>query len=84
VNEIHDPAQAWNALTVGACTHKITINEAGTEYCVPVAKSGSLSPHSSTSLVWMNTQWPYKPDVVFEGVISLMILNSEISLIQKV
>lgn len=67
VNEIHDPAQAWNALTVGACTHKTTIDEVGTEFCTPVAKSGSLSPYSSTSLVWMNTQWPYKPDVVFEG-----------------
>ncbi|WP_215845181.1 S8 family peptidase [Candidatus Pantoea bituminis] len=63
VNQIHDPAQAWNALTVGACTHKTTVNEAD---FWPLATEGGLSPFTSTSTLWDNV-WPLKPDVVFEG-----------------
>lgn len=63
VNQIHDPAQAWNALTVGAYTNKTTIDE--TEFR-PVAAEGSLSPFTSTSTMW-DSVWPLKPDVVFEG-----------------
>lgn len=57
---IHDPGQAWNALTVGASTERSTFGWA------PVASCGDLSPYSSTSLVF-EPQWPIKPDVVFEG-----------------
>lgn len=63
VNQIHDPAQAWNALTVGACTHKTTIDEADFQ---PLAAEGGLSPFTSTSTMW-DSSWPLKPDVVFEG-----------------
>jgi hypothetical protein len=63
VNQIHDPAQAWNALTVGACTRKTTLNEAG---FLPLAAEGGLSPFTSTSVLW-DSAWPLKPDVVFEG-----------------
>jgi len=62
--DIHDPAQSWNVLTVGAYTNKIKITEA-TSY-TPLAKAGSLSPHSSTSVLWDNNM-PIKPEVVFEG-----------------
>jgi len=62
--DIHDPAQAWNVLTVGAYTNKVKITEA-TSY-IPLAKAGSLSPHSSTSVMWDNNM-PIKPEVVFEG-----------------
>lgn len=63
VNQIHDPAQAWNALTVGACTHKTTVGEADFS---PLAAEGGLSPFTSTSTMW-DSAWPLKPDVVFEG-----------------
>ena len=66
-DSIHDPGQSWNAMTVGAYTEKITIDEPDAQDYQPIANAGSLSPFSSTSLTWHNTRWPYKPDVVFEG-----------------
>ena len=63
---IHDPGQAWNALTVGACTNLVDITEADAGEYQPIAPSGGLSPFSTTSLTWQ-PQWPLKPDVVLEG-----------------
>ena len=65
---VHDPAQAWNALTVGACTNLVRITEPGTGTggYSPIAPKGGLSPFSTTSLTW-EPHWPLKPDVVFEG-----------------
>lgn len=62
-NLIHDPGQAWNALTVGACTYKSDTKDPGYK---PVAEAGGLSPYTTTSSAWENT-WPLKPDVVLEG-----------------
>ena len=63
---VHDPAQAWNALTVGAYTELVHIAEPDTDDYRPIAPKGGLSPFSTTSLMWP-VQWPLKPDVVFEG-----------------
>lgn len=63
---IHDPAQAWNVITVGACTDLVRVTGENTGSCEPVADKGGLSPFSTTSLVWQK-HWPLKPDVVFEG-----------------
>ncbi len=63
---IHDPAQAWNVLTVGAYTEKVRLTEMDTQGYEAVAPSGGLSPFSTTSLTWQKS-WPLKPDVVFEG-----------------
>jgi hypothetical protein len=63
---IHDPGQAWNALTVGASTELIHITEPDTDGYQSVAPAGGLSPFSTTSNVW-GSHWPLKPDVVFEG-----------------
>ena len=63
---VHDPAQAWNALTVGAYTELVHIAEPDTDDYRPIAPRGGLSPFSTTSLMWP-VQWPLKPDVVFEG-----------------
>lgn len=63
---IHDPAQAWNALTVGACTDLVRISESDAGAYDPIAPSGGLSPFSTTSLTWQ-PHWPLKPDVVLEG-----------------
>ena len=63
---IHDPAQAWNALTVGAYTERVRITEPGCDDYDSIAPRGGLSPFSTTSLTWP-AQWPLKPDVVLEG-----------------
>lgn len=63
---IHDPGQAWNALTVGAFTELSRITEHDTERYKPLAPPGGLSPHTTTSATW-EAAWPLKPDVVFEG-----------------
>lgn len=65
-NGIRDPGQAWNALTVGAYTQKVTITEASAQGSTPVAAQGGLSPYTSTSATWASA-WPLKPEVVFEG-----------------
>lgn len=67
VSSIEDPAQSWNALTVGGYTNLAWIQEEGLEGYSPIAKPGTLSPTSRTSLCWGDEPWPYKPDVVFEG-----------------
>jgi len=63
---IHDPGQAWNALTVGAYTERGVIEDAGFEGWLPVAPPGAISPSSCTSTTWIDS-WPVKPDIVFEG-----------------
>ena len=63
---VHDPAQAWNALTVGAFTELVQIAEPDAGDYVPIAPRGGLSPFSTTSLIW-EKYWPLKPDVVLEG-----------------
>ena len=60
---IHDPGQAWNVLTIGACTALVTITEPDTGAYAPVAPAGGFS---TTSVTWQR-HWPLKPDVVFEG-----------------
>jgi len=65
--EVHDPAQAWNALTVGAYTEKIHISDPTLSTFTPVAEFGDLSPYSSTTGTWPNRKWPIKPEVLFEG-----------------
>lgn len=65
---VHDPAQAWNALTVGASTDLAVIDDDGEHKdWKPVARHGDLSPHSTTSVEFARSKWPLKPDVVFEG-----------------
>ena len=63
---IHDPAQAWNALTVGAYTNLIQISDASANAYTPIAEAGGLSPFSTTSATW-ERWWPLKPDVVLDG-----------------
>ena len=63
---VHDPAQAWNALTVGASTDLVRIAEPDATDYTPIAPAGGLSPFSTTSLTWQR-HWPFKPDVVCEG-----------------
>lgn len=63
---IEDPAQAWNALTVGGYTDQDTIRELGYENWSAMADTGDLSPHSRTSVTWPQNA-PFKPEIVMEG-----------------
>lgn len=66
VEAVHDPGQAWNALTVGAFTEKARIVDSKWQGWLPLARAGELSPYSSTGRIFQS-KWPFKPDVVFEG-----------------
>lgn len=63
---VHDPAQAWNVLTVGAFTDKAVIRDPQFQGWSALARPGDLSPWSTTSVLFQEA-WPIKPDVVFEG-----------------
>jgi hypothetical protein len=63
---VHDPGQAWNALTVGGFTDRALINDPAWDGWAPLARPGDLSPWSTTSVTFQDT-WPIKPDVVFES-----------------
>ncbi|BBK44871.1 hypothetical protein STVA_48910 [Allostella vacuolata] len=63
---IEDPAQAWNALTVGGYTDHNTIQEQGYENWSAMADTGDVSPHSRTSASWRQNA-PFKPEIVMEA-----------------
>jgi Subtilase family len=64
----HDPAQAWNALTVGGYTEKAFINEEESPGWTPLARHGDLAPASTTSMTWPRSpKLPFKPDIVMEA-----------------
>ncbi|WP_201724161.1 S8 family peptidase, partial [Bradyrhizobium centrolobii] len=64
---IEDPAQAWNALTVGGYTDLIAVRDDGYTDWSPMAAAGELSPHSRTSVTWPQGIAPFKPELVFEA-----------------
>ena len=63
---VHDPGQAWNALTVGGFTDKAVISDPRWANWQPLARVGDLSPWSTTGVTFADS-WPIKPDVVFEA-----------------
>lgn len=66
IESIHDPSQAYNALTVGSYTRMDRINQQTWPGINALAQDGGISPSNSTSLMW-DDQWPIKPDIVMEG-----------------
>jgi hypothetical protein len=71
-NYVHDPAQSWNALTVGAITQKVLMDEPGLQDHQPLASVDQLSPFSTTTACeptdrGAKDKWPCKPDIVMEG-----------------
>lgn len=66
---VRSPGQSWNALTVGAYSENVLIEEddiLATGY-EPVAKLGDLCPFSTTSLQWRHSIAPIKPEIVCPG-----------------
>ena len=66
---VEDPAQSWNALTVGAYAEHDAMDHALDMFTgyVPIAPRGELSPISRTSVSFDQKRWPFKPDVVAPG-----------------
>lgn len=64
IETVHDPAQAYNAITVGTYTRKDKL-DISTGYWA-LAQNGAMAPSNSTSLLF-DSHWSNKPDVVFEG-----------------
>lgn len=66
VESVHDPAQAFNAITVGAYTEMDSIDYEEFPDSELLAERGGMSPANSTSIIWEN-DWAVKPDFVMEG-----------------
>ncbi|MDD9945706.1 MAG: S8 family peptidase [Myxococcales bacterium] len=68
---VQDPSQAWNALTVGAYTELVEIDQAEHPDWRAVAEAGDLSPASTTAASWpfdvAARKPPIKPDILVEG-----------------
>ena len=64
---IEDPAQAWNAITVGGYTDRIHIAEEDLDGWTPLAEAGKISPYTRTSVTWPQGKSPFKPDIVMEA-----------------
>lgn len=63
VSPMRSPAQAVNAVTVGACTHLVEDDEPAGH----IADEGDLCPTSRTGLSWVRPTLCNKPDIVMEG-----------------
>lgn len=65
--KIHQPAQAANALTVGAYTARVGLpgDRDYAEAKVVAPRAGGISPFTSTGLT--GNEWAIKPDIVMEG-----------------
>lgn len=67
VSVIEEPAQAWNALTVGAFTDLVQVpSDPSLRGWRPLAEAGTVSPYSRSGVNFRG-QWPNKPDIVMEG-----------------
>ena len=77
---IEDPAQSWNAITVGAYSRHNDMKGADNKHdnskgagsedfdgWIPVAEPGEISPVSRTSVKFTENTWPFKPEVVADG-----------------
>jgi subtilase family protein len=67
-SSIQDPAQAWNALTVGGYTERAFIDDVTNPGWSVLANHGDLAPSSTTSMTWPRSmKTPFKPDIVMEA-----------------
>ncbi|MDE2105358.1 MAG: S8 family peptidase [Patescibacteria group bacterium] len=65
-DHLHNPAQAWNALTVGGMTNLGGFPHEDFDGCSLFIAPGTFSPSSKTSCMW-DQKWPLKPDIVMEA-----------------
>lgn len=67
IEQIENPSQSWNALSVGAITYKSFSSTRGVGGFMLLASPGQISPRSRTSVSWLEKDWPIKPEIVLEG-----------------
>ena len=65
-HSIEDPGQSWNAITVGAYSNRIQLDDKAFGGWNPIADVGELCPFSSTSITW-DDKWPIKPEILMDG-----------------
>lgn len=66
-DSVKNPAQAWNAITVGGSTHLVDVDNVGVKGSPRLfSPMGGLSPHTTNSALWQG-KLPIKPDVLAEG-----------------
>ncbi len=65
-DSIHDPAQSWNAITVGAYTALTAIVDPTLVGYTSLAEHNTISPFTTTSTTWDKNS-PIKPEIVMEG-----------------
>ena len=65
-DSIHDPAQSWNAITVGAYTALTTIEDPTLTGYTSLAEHNTISPFTTTSSTWDKNS-PIKPEIIMEG-----------------
>lgn len=70
LENIQDPAQAWNAITVGAYTNKVAIHDPSWANQNVVAPADGISPFSRTSVLWGANA--VKPEILMEGGNSIL------------
>ncbi|MGO9237846.1 MAG: S8 family peptidase [Methylocella sp.] len=63
---LEDPAQSWNAITIGGYTAKENIYPTGSELR-PAVKANNRSPYGRGSVGFDRSLMPIKPEVVFEA-----------------
>ena len=67
LRKIEDPAQAFNAITIGGFTSKVTLPPDKKYGNLKIlSKAGEISPHTRSGRV-ADVELPIKPDVVFEA-----------------
>lgn len=65
--EVEDPAQAWNALTVGGVTQKAELLESTYKGWAVAAQVDELSPFTKVSAAWNRSVAPVKPELLAEA-----------------
>ena len=63
---VNDPAQSFNAITVGSYTLKDRIDYENYPGAELLANRGEMAPCNTTSISW-SKEWARKPDIVMEG-----------------
>lgn len=66
IESVQNPAQSWNAITIGGYVGKVEIKEEELRGFQPLAPKAGISPFSTTSLSWSRI-WPIKPEVLFDA-----------------
>jgi len=76
--QAEEPAQSWNALTVGGYTELTSVSDPNFRGAQILADRGELSANSKVSTLWDQKKWPIKPDIVMESG-NYISLNNEIN-----